>query len=61
LQGYDDIPKEIPDPDAKKVHILLIPLYFYGTYSLVYTSCDQIFSRSLISHSSLPAAARGLG
>jgi hypothetical protein len=28
LQGYDDIPKEIPDPDAKKVHILLIPLYF---------------------------------
>jgi hypothetical protein len=25
LQGYDDIPKEIPDPDAKKVHILLIP------------------------------------
>lgn len=23
LQGYDDIPKEIPDPDAKKVRILL--------------------------------------
>ena len=37
LQGYDDIPKEIPDPDAKKVHILLIPSYFYDTYSIVYT------------------------
>ena len=37
LQGYDDIPKEIPDPDAKKVQILLIPSYFYGTYSIVYT------------------------
>lgn len=29
MKGYDDIPKEIPDPDAKKVMCIEISLKFY--------------------------------
>jgi hypothetical protein len=62
LQGYDDIPKEILDRDAKKVHILLIPYYLlWHLFHSIHISYDQIISRSMISYSQIPVAARGLG
>ena len=43
------------------VHILLIPYFLCHLFHRIHISCDQIISRSLISHSSITVAARGLG
>ena len=53
IKGYDDIPKEIPDPDAKKVHLLvLLGSFNFGSCTL--TTCQCINSIRIFT-------ARGLG
>jgi len=43
-QGFDDIPKKIPEPGAKKLHILIIQLYMH----LLWFDDQQMFSLSVL-------------